>query len=86
MDDGSIQKRLREVIVKALNLDVDPADIKSENMIEELGISSVDALEILIWVENEFDIMIDDNDLSQELVSSLTNLEGYIRERVSAAA
>ena len=86
MDDGSIQKRLREVIVKALNLDVDPADIKSENMIEELGISSVDALEILIWVENEFDIMIDDNDLSQELVSSLTNLEGYIRERISAAA
>jgi acyl carrier protein len=73
-----IDIRLRKTIVKALQSNIPPEAIKGENMIEELNISSVDSLEILVWVENEFGIMIDDSDLSQELIMSLDNLKAYV--------
>lgn len=73
-----IDIRLRKTIVKALQSSIPPEAIKGENMIEELDISSVDSLEILVWVENEFGIMIDDSYLSQELIMSLENLKAYV--------
>lgn len=81
----SINNRLRTVIARALGRNIDPSSIVGEHLIEELGITSVDALEILIHVENEFEIHIDDGDLSQALVSSLANLEAYIEPRLSQA-
>ena len=78
-----IDIRLRTTIIKALQSNIPPEKIKGENMIEELSISSVDSLEILVWVENEFGIMIDDSDLSQDLIMSLERLKAYIKEKLS---
>ncbi len=80
------KSKLRNIIAEALNLTIKPEDIVGENLIEELGISSVDALEILIRLESEFEIMINDEDLSQELVSSLANLERYIDGKLKIAS
>ncbi|EKE20577.1 MAG: MmcB [uncultured bacterium] len=80
------QIKIRNVIIKAKNLNLKPEEIKGENIIKELGISSVDALEILIGIENEFDITINDEDLSQELVASCDNLEQYINKQKAAHA
>jgi acyl carrier protein len=81
-----IAGKLREIIAEALNLKIKPDKIMGKNLIEELGISSVDALEILIRVESEFEILINDEDLSQELVTSLTNLERYINGQLELAS
>ncbi|MFF5258049.1 acyl carrier protein [Actinomadura viridis] len=70
--------RLRRVLVEALRLDRDPASIPDEGLRQALDIDSVNGLEFLIWVENEFDIQIDDEDLSVELVDSLTTLADYV--------
>lgn len=77
-----IDIRLRKTIVKALQSNIPPEAIKGENMIEELNISSIDSLEILVWIENEFRIMIDDSDLSQELIMSLENLKTYVTNKL----
>lgn len=83
---STIADRLRAVIVRALDLKIEPPALVGQDLITELGITSVDALEILIWVENEFGVHIDDNDLSRELVSSITRLEDYITARSGAPA
>ena len=77
--------RLRRVLVESLRLDRDPASIPDDNLRLELGLDSINSLEFLIWVENEFDIQIEDEDLSVALVDSLDTLAAYVERRVPAA-
>ena len=73
--------KLKEIIIKTMELSVELEQIKGENLVEEIGFNSVDALEILVWVENEFDIRFPDEDLSSELLFSLDNLADYVIRR-----
>ncbi|XOV80934.1 MAG: acyl carrier protein [Aestuariibacter sp.] len=77
-----IEPKVKEVICSAINRDIDPNTIAGDNLINELGLSSVDSLEVLIRIEGEFNIQIDDADLSQELVSSLPKLCDYIKSKI----
>jgi acyl carrier protein len=70
--------RLRALIVKALQLQIDPTDVKDTNLVTSLGIDSIGALEIIVQVENAFRISIDDADASPALVDSLDTLAAYI--------
>lgn len=81
MNNENIIKKLKEIIIKTMNLEFYPDDNEGENLIGKLGINSVDALEILVWVENEFDISFPDEDLSADLLSSLDYLAEYIHNR-----
>jgi acyl carrier protein len=74
--------RLRKVLIEALRLDRTPEQIPDEGLREELDIDSVSGLEFLIWVENEFGIQIDDEDLSVLLVDSLDTLASYVDARL----
>ncbi len=77
-----IDMRLRQVIKSTLKLGIDPQAIKGEALQEELGMTSVDALEVLIRIEGEFGIHFEDEDLSQTLVSSLGNLREYVTRKL----
>lgn len=81
MDKGEISKKLKEIITQSLQLDINPEDIDGEKLISELNINSVDALEILVWVENTFKITIPDEDLNASLLESLGNLTDYLYRR-----
>lgn len=74
----SIEDKLCKLLSDTANREVGPADLEGKSLIEELRLSSVDALEVLIKVEGEFDIIIDDDDLSLDMLSSLSNLSNYI--------
>ena len=73
--------KLKEIIIKTMELSVELEQIKGENLVEAIGFNSVDALESLVWVENEFDIRFPDEDLSSELLISLDNLADYVIRR-----
>jgi acyl carrier protein len=81
-----IEGRLREIVVRSLRLSKQADEIKGLDLISELGVTSIDALEILINVEMEFGIEIPDEDLSARLVASLGHLARYIEKRRGAAA
>ena len=83
---SNTQERLRKVVVSALRLDRDPATIPTTGLRDELGIDSIAGLELLIWVENEFGIQIDDEDLSVALVDSLDTLAAYVEARLAGLA
>jgi acyl carrier protein len=79
-----IKSRLRTIVVKSLRLDLSPDSIPDHGLTSLLGIDSLNSLELLVWVENEFDIEIDDDDLSVELVDSLDVLAEYVAARLAA--
>lgn len=81
-----ITARLITVLSSAIDRPLTLAEVKDANLIETLGLSSVDALEVLIRIEGEFGIQIDDEDLSIDLVSSFGALERYVQSRIAAAA
>jgi acyl carrier protein len=78
MNKGEVIKTLKEIIVNSMELKKDPSEIVGIDMILELGINSVDALEILVWIENTFDMQIPDEDLNADLLRSIENLADYI--------
>lgn len=77
-----IVDKLAEIFTEVLDTPVPPAEFPREKIIEQLQLNSVDALEILIHVENIFDIEIDDDDLNSELVNSLFTLEEYVQRKL----
>lgn len=71
-------EELKEMIIESLELSKAREEIDGSDLINELNINSVDALEILVRVENKYDIMIPDEDLSASLISSLEGFARYI--------
>jgi acyl carrier protein len=78
--------RLRRIMVDALELDRDPETIPDANLVEELGLDSINTLEYLIWVESEFGIQIADEDLSVDLINDLNTLATYVEARAGVPA
>ena len=75
---GEIIDRLYDIFKSCgWEIDLDLSTIK-DGVFEELGLSSVEALEYLFLVENEFDIVINDEDLNANLVKSFDVLANYI--------
>lgn len=81
MSKDEIIVKLKEIVIRTMELDKSPQDIIGENLIEEIGFNSVDALEILVLIENTFDIRVPDEDLSSELLTSINNLADYVMKR-----
>ena len=76
-----IKSKILDIIIKTMNLDIDKSAVAGNDLIAELGINSVDALEIFVWIENEFDIQIDDDDLNSELIGSLDSIADYVAKK-----
>jgi acyl carrier protein len=81
---NEIKDKLRRIIVQALRLNREPESIPDNDLTSELGLDSINSLEVLIWVENEFGIQIDDEDLSVALINSLDVLAAYVEKKLHA--
>lgn len=79
---NELKDKLRHIFVKALRLHRLPESIPDDNLTSELGLDSINSLEVLIWVENEFGIQIDDEDLSVALINSLDVLAAYVKNKL----
>ena len=58
-----IQQRVLEAIAKIK--DIDPEQIDPNDSFEELGVDSVDAMELLFEVEEQFDVVIPDEEAAE---------------------
>ena len=80
-----IKTKLKHILVQSLRLKRTPESLPDTNLTAELGLDSINSLEFLVWVENEFDIQIEDEVLSVALVDSLDTLADYVCARLAAA-
>ncbi|HIR03406.1 MAG: acyl carrier protein [Acutalibacteraceae bacterium] len=83
MNLQDIEMKIRELLVLSLHLDKPPAEIAGTDLITELSINSIDALEIFLNLENTFGFQIPDEDLGAELLQSLPYCCEYIYNKVS---
>lgn len=77
-----IEHKIKKIMVEYL-MEEENADVDAVTNLDELAINSIDALELLILIEQEFQIEIADEDLNMELLSDLEYLTDYVLDRVS---
>jgi acyl carrier protein len=83
MMSGLIEK-LKKELIEQLNLeDLEPSDIETTAPLfgEGLGLDSIDALEIIVLLEKEYDIKIDDPRQGKEIMYSVKTLADFIESR-----
>ena len=76
-------KELQIKIVDVLNLiEVQPDAIKPDDQLVggELGIDSIDVLEMVIMIERDYGVKIDNRELGVKVFASLRSLATYISE------
>jgi acyl carrier protein len=80
MGEGLVE-RVRGLMSDQLG--VDPAEMKPEaNILEDLGADSLDVVELVMAIEEAFDIEISDEDA--EAMHTVGDIEKYVTTRVAA--
>jgi len=76
----SVADRVKSIIVDQLNVAIE--DVKSEaSFIEDLGADSLDIVELIMALEEEYDIEIPDEDA--EKIQTVKDVTSYIESRQS---
>lgn len=83
-----IAKRAKEILVEGLRLEIEPESIVDSDGIfgEGLGLDSIDALEFVVLIEEEFEVAIPDEDVARAAFASIDALTDFIEGERAAAA
>jgi acyl carrier protein len=91
MDRTSLRNEVKELLVSGLRLTIDAREIADEAPIfgrdssgVGLGLDSIDALELVVLVEERFNITIPDEDVGKKAFSSVAALADFIVEAQAA--
>lgn len=81
MDREQLKQRLKALIVEGLKLeDKRPEDIDDAApiFVEGLGLDSIDALELVVLIEDNFRVTIPDEDVGKRAFASIDALTDFI--------
>jgi acyl carrier protein len=81
MDRETLKRKLKELLVSGLRLqDTDPASIADDQpiFVQGLGLDSIDALELVVLIEEHFGIAIPDEEVGKSAFASIAALAEYI--------
>ena len=87
MDRVELKTQLKTLLVEGLKLeDVTAADIKDEEpiFIDGLGLDSIDALELVVLVEEKFQVVIPDEEVGKLAFASINALADYVMSQHGA--
>lgn len=75
-----IENEIKKIFIELLQLDkkVDELDSNENLFLEEYGYSSIDALELIIMIEDAFEIAIPEEKLNMDLLESVKSLTDYV--------
>lgn len=85
MSDSSsaIRQRIKELLIERLNLEgMTPESIGDKTALwgDELGLDSVDALDLMIALEEEYGFRIDSEQVDQKDLVTVASLEQVVRD------
>ena len=91
MDRGTVRAEVKDLLVAGLRLTVGAGDIADDAPIfgqtaegQGLGLDSIDALELVVLVEERFNVTIPDEDVGKRAFASVTALADFICEAKAA--
>ena len=84
-DDRMVEDQLKAMIVERLFLKVAPSDIADDDLLmEKFEIDSVRLFEIVIGLEEIFDISLEDDEFSIERFESVKAIAALVRDKLEA--
>jgi len=80
MDRDALRSEVKELLASGLRLQVAAADIPEDSPIfgDTLGLDSIDALELVVLVEDRFHVSIPDEDVGRRAFASVNALVDFI--------
>src|SRR5881628_108982 len=84
LETASLSGKIKDLIVSRLKLDgVRPDEIGDEQPLfgEGLGLDSIDALELVLAIEQTFGVRIEDEEVGRRALGSVSALCGFLSER-----
>ena len=83
MTPQEIENKLRHMIVDRLFLPVSPGEIAAgASLVEEYGVDSVNLLELVVGLEEEFGLALDGGDFNAAHFGSVAALRDFVQERL----
>jgi acyl carrier protein len=78
--DASLQDRLRQLVSSQLGVDLDEL-VTDARILDDLGADSLDVVELVMAIEEAFDIVVPDEDV--EGMQTVGDVESYLVRRIS---
>ena len=88
-NSDDLKRRLKELLISGLRLqDVAPAGIADDQpiFVDGLGLDSIDALELVVLIEEHFGIAIPDEEVGKKAFASINALADFIAAEQSRGA
>jgi acyl carrier protein len=82
---SELKSRLKKLIVTRLKLEIEPESIDPSKPLfgqAGLGLDSIDALELVLGVEQDLGVRIDDEDVGSAALASVDALAAFVHERL----
>lgn len=75
-----LETQLKEMIVERCFLDINPSEIEDDaSLMEDVGLDSVQLLEVVVGLEELFDLTFEEADFDIANFSSVTAIAAYVR-------
>jgi acyl carrier protein len=78
--DASLQDRLRQLVSSQLGVELDEL-VTDARILDDLGADSLDVVELVMAIEEAFDIVVPDEDV--EGMQTVGDVESYLAGRIS---
>jgi acyl carrier protein len=84
-----IEATIRRILIERLNVDptvVNASDVNTPLLGHGIGLDSVEALQLVVGLEQAFELEVPDEELNVELFESIASLAHYVRQRLGEPA
>lgn len=82
-----MKNQIKNLLVQRLKLERDASSIGDDEPLfgpEGLGLDSIDALELVLGIEQEFGVMIDDQQSGSEVLATVNSIADFVAAKRAA--
>lgn len=84
MNNLPIEDRIKKILAREVMVRLKPEEIDSTaSLIDDIGLDSIQVLELIVALEDEFGITLEDEDLSLELFKNVNSVAAYVGQKLA---
>lgn len=81
-DAEAVTAEVRRIVIEALHAQKSANSIAAETRLETLGLDSLNVVDVLLGIEETFDISVDDAAIEPETVETVGSLVAFVLDRL----